>query len=91
MNSFTEHKPITDFGTPTEYEQFLINRENFIEYTLSIQERLSEDYILPMMTRKDLIELASNPLDFATLKRCLNLEKLQHFDSNKKIKANSSW
>lgn len=74
--------------TPTEYEKFLMQREAFIGITLYAQDRLSSSC---KVTRQDLIELASNPVDFATLKRCLSLEKLQHFDSNKKIKVNSSW
>lgn len=80
MNNFTEHKPITDFGTFTEYEQFLINRENFIDATLETQDRLSSSL---KVTRQDLIELASNPVDFNTLRKVISINNLRYYESIK--------
>lgn len=83
MNNFTEHKPITDFGTFTEYEQFLINRENFIDATLETQDRLASDYRVYKVTRKDLIDLASNPEDFNTLRKVISINNLRYYESIK--------
>lgn len=66
-----EHKLVTDFGTPTEYETFLLQREAFIAETLEDQDRLAYKYIVYKVTRKDLIELASNPVEFATLQKVI--------------------
>lgn len=83
LDNFTEHKPITDFGTPTEYEQFLMQREAFIETTLYDQDRLFSSHTVHKVTRQDLIDLASNPVDFATLRKVINISNLKYYDSIK--------
>lgn len=66
--------------TPTEYEKFLMQREAFIGITLYAQDRLSSSL---KVTRQDLIELASNPVDFNTLRKVISINNLRYYESIK--------
>lgn len=80
MQNKKESKPNEGWDGVMPYETFLMHRESFIEVILNARKDLlkvintySPDTIkgLPDITRKDLIDLASNPVDFATLQKVI--------------------
>ena len=73
MQNKKESEPNEGWDGIMPYETFLMHRESFIEVILNARKDLLKgiNTYSPDITRKDLIELASNPVNFATLQKVI--------------------
>lgn len=73
MQNKKESEPNEGWDGIMPYETFLMHRESFIEVILNARKDLLKgiNTYSPDITRKDLIELASNPVNLATLQKVI--------------------
>lgn len=73
MQNKKESEPNEGWDDIMPCETFLMHRESFIEVILNARKDLLKgiNTYSPDITRKDLIDLASNPVNFATLQKVI--------------------